>query len=97
MSVEENSHDSLKDDITYAIPEALEERAQKTINKKVEVNVTNYIFSPALAAFLSLATRRMAEGRGATLFLEGPPGGGKTAFAKAMAEKLGGTAFYYSG
>lgn len=57
----------------------------------------NYIFTPTLAAFLNLVTSRMKSGLGAALMMEGPPGGGKTSFAKALAHHLGGTCFYYSG
>lgn len=59
--------------------------------------MAQYHFSKSLETFLRLAERRMETGRGATLLLEGPPGGGKTAFAKALAEHLGGNCYYYSG
>ncbi|MDR1032663.1 MAG: MoxR family ATPase [Candidatus Nomurabacteria bacterium] len=58
---------------------------------------TNYLFSKELAAFLQLAEGRLRSGLGAVLLLEGEPGGGKTAFAKAVAARLGGTCHYYSG
>ncbi|MBI4022972.1 AAA family ATPase [Candidatus Berkelbacteria bacterium] len=57
----------------------------------------NYQFSPTLAAQLKLAVARMKRGQGAVLLLEGEPGGGKTSFARALAESLGGRCFYYSG
>lgn len=56
-----------------------------------------YIFSASLAAFLKLALARMKAGFGACLLLEGPAGGGKTSFAKALATELGGRSYYYSG
>lgn len=56
-----------------------------------------YIFSAELEAFLQAAVGRMGLGFGCALLLEGPPGGGKTSFAEAMAARLGGKAFYYAG
>jgi len=57
----------------------------------------SYIFSKVLETFLRLAERRMEGEFGAVLLLEGSPGGGKTSFAKALAEHLGGACHYYSG
>lgn len=59
--------------------------------------MNEYIFSEELAASLRLAANRMKLGFGATLFLEGLPGGGKTSFARALASELGGDCYYYSG
>lgn len=56
----------------------------------------DYKLSPTLDAFLTLATARMRRGQGAVLLLEGPPGGGKTSFAQALAEHLGGELHYYA-
>jgi len=56
-----------------------------------------YIFSKVLSAFLNLAVSRMVRGFGCALMLDGPPGGGKTSFAKALAKHLKGNCFYYSG
>lgn len=48
----------------------------------------NYLFSRKLQAFAELAQTRMSLGLGAVLLLEGPPGGGKTEFALAVARRL---------
>jgi MoxR-like ATPase len=56
-----------------------------------------YIFSDELATFLLLAIARMRRGQGAVLLLQGLPGGGKTAFAKALAEAIEGGLHYYAG
>ena len=59
-------------------------------------NQNQYILSPSLEVFITLAQKRMESGRGVVLLLEGPPGGGKTSFAKELARRLGGPLFFYS-
>lgn len=59
--------------------------------------MATYHFSKSLETFLRLAEKRMEAGLGAVLLLDGPPGGGKTSFTKALAEHLGGVCHYYSG
>jgi MoxR-like ATPase len=39
----------------------------------------------------------MEDGHGTVLLLEGPAGGGKTSFAKALGNRLEGNCYYYSG
>lgn len=55
-----------------------------------------YLPSRELNAFATLAHARMRRGRGAVLLLEGPPGGGKTAFAKYLARQLGAPLHYHA-
>lgn len=55
-----------------------------------------YFFSSSLLAFLNLTVNRLRRGMGASLLLTGAPGAGKTSFAKAMANELGGSFHYYS-
>lgn len=59
--------------------------------------MSTYVFSKSLTAFLGLSVSRMESGFGCVLLLEGTPGGGKTSFAKALAEYLKGSCYYYSG
>lgn len=59
--------------------------------------MSNYIFSESLAAFRDLTVMRAKRGRNAVLFLEGPPGGGKTAFAKEISKELECPLFRYNG
>lgn len=54
-----------------------------------------YIFSPSLKIEMLKASCRMERGNGASLLLYGPPGGGKTAFARAWAEHLGAEVFRF--
>lgn len=56
-----------------------------------------YLLSATLAAFQTAAFARMKRGMGAVMLLTGPPGGGKTSFASALAAELGGRVFVYSG
>lgn len=57
----------------------------------------SYIYSDELAMFRDLAIARAKRGRAAVLFLQGPPGGGKTAMAKDIASKIGASFFRYQG
>ena len=59
--------------------------------------MATYLFSPVLSAFLAVVEARLRRGLGAALFLDGPPGAGKTSFAQAVADRLGGRRYYYSG
>lgn len=62
-----------------------------------KVAIMKYIFSATLATFLKLGVARMRSGAGCVFLLQGLPGGGKTAFAKALAAILAGQLFYYAG
>lgn len=55
-----------------------------------------YLFSKELEVFFCLALKRLARNLGCVLLLEGPPGGGKSSFAQAIADKLGCQRYYYS-
>ena len=61
------------------------------------MNTLNYHFSAFLETVLNLVVNRLEKGFGSAMFLEGPPGGGKTSFAKALAQRIGGHCYYYSG
>ncbi len=75
-------------------PKVMDESSREKIETKRTVE---YFFSPSLKAFKNLAIERLERGLGCTLFLEGPPGGGKTSFAKECARELNAPMFYYSG
>lgn len=55
-----------------------------------------YIISKVLEVVISMVSNRLFRGFGATLILTGPPGGGKTSFAKELARQLGATFHYYA-
>ena len=61
---------------------------ESALEKNETKQVVEYFFSPSLKAFKNLAIERLKRGLGCTLFLEGPPGGGKTSFAKECAREL---------
>lgn len=56
-----------------------------------------YVSSRELEAFAQLARTRMLAGHGAALLLAGPPGAGKTSFAKYIADEIGANLHYYAG
>lgn len=56
----------------------------------------SYILTAVQKMFASVAARRMESGFGASLLLEGPPGGGKTSFAKYLSEDLNADLLFYS-
>ena len=58
----------------------------------------NYILSEELTTYWQLIQSRLVVGiEQSVLLLEGPPGGGKTAFAKFVAEQLKAPLFRYNG
>lgn len=59
--------------------------------------MSKYVTSPELEMFLDLAATRMAAGLTPVLFLQGPPGSGKTSLAYEVAERLEGDLYYYAG
>lgn len=59
--------------------------------------MSEYFMAPSLGAILDLAVKRMRRGLGCSLLLTGPPGGGKTSFARELAKRLEAGFHYYSG
>lgn len=57
--------------------------------------MSSYLPSPSLSTFAQLALARMRRGHGAVLLLEGPPGAGKTAFARYLAAELHAAPLHY--